>query len=104
MIRMLRTGLSAINTDKVKMAQKPELERPRGNSLYALMRTFSYNNPRICAECKRQGYVSFGDEFDHIIPLHKGGDNQLSNFQWLCTSCHADKTAKENNQRLKGEL
>lgn len=34
-------------------------------------------------------------EVDHIIPLHQGGSNQLSNLQALCRGCHGKKTIRE---------
>jgi 5-methylcytosine-specific restriction protein A len=31
-------------------------------------------------------------QIDHIIPLHQGGENDRSNLQGLCGSCHGKKT------------
>ena len=31
-------------------------------------------------------------EIDHIIPLYKGGDNELANLEALCRNCHGNKT------------
>ena len=32
-------------------------------------------------------------EADHIVPLHKGGDDALGNMRTLCKSCHREATA-----------
>jgi len=34
-------------------------------------------------------------EIDHIVPLRRGGSNNLQNLQALCDECHNDKTQKE---------
>lgn len=45
-----------------------------------------------CAKCGNPGY-----DLDHIVPLAEGGGGcWLSNYQLLCTDCHAIKTAQEN--------
>jgi len=60
------------------------------------------------AKCKRCG--STRDlEFDHIVPIEKGGQDTLSNLQLLCHKCHLKKhrrdnlltTSKEKIERLK---
>lgn len=33
---------------------------------------------------------------DHLIPRSKGGTNELSNLQTLCTECHITKTREDN--------
>ena len=34
-------------------------------------------------------------EVDHIIPLYKGGSNELNNLEALCRNCHGKKTFKD---------
>lgn len=41
-----------------------------------------------CARCLK---VSGELELDHIVPIAKGGTNELSNFQPLCRSCNSSK-------------
>lgn len=31
-------------------------------------------------------------EVDHVIPLYKGGNNEISNLAALCRNCHGKKT------------
>ena len=45
-----------------------------------------------CRECG-----GYGNEVDHIQPLHKGGAPlDAGNAQTLCRSCHLSKTSSEN--------
>ena len=96
----VKAGPAILQTARARPVQATK--RPTGNSLYALMRSFETYNPRICAECKRQGLVSYGDELDHIVPLHLGGSNGHSNLQWLCVSHHREKSQKEEENRGRG--
>jgi 5-methylcytosine-specific restriction enzyme A len=40
-----------------------------------------------CQSCGRSSKLTI----DHIIPLAKGGSNDISNLQTLCTSCNSQK-------------
>ena len=60
--------------------------------------------------CKKCGYCQKTDkpsrrlEADHIVPLTKGGRNNLVNLQTLCELCHRKKTNlsnRNNKRRLK---
>lgn len=48
------------------------------------------NQKWICSHCKE--LLDYTYEVDHIIPLFKGGSNQLNNLQALCRNCHGRKT------------
>lgn len=52
----------------------------------------------LCCECARNGKVKPATEVDHIIPLSKGGTNDLSNLQSLCHECHTAKTHSDNKE------
>ena len=41
-----------------------------------------------CADCDANDYL----EFDHIIPVSKGGSNSASNVQLLCRRCNLNKS------------
>ena len=75
------------------------LKRITGSKWIAIKKSFELFNPRLCAECDRQGKVGNGDELDHIIPLWAGGTNDPKNFQWLCKEHHIAKTNEEAKQR-----
>lgn len=49
----------------------------------------SYGN--MCLACKAEGIPL---TVDHIIPLSKGGPNDISNLQPLCGSCNTSKGIK----------
>jgi len=100
-IQTVKPRIKALSTVNARPMQTTK--RPTGNSLYALMKSFSINHPRVCAECVRQGTVSYGEELDHIVPLHLGGSNSVHNLQWLCYSHHLEKSQAEEYNRNQGE-
>lgn len=57
----------------------------------------------LCRMCLAKGITEPGDHVDHIIPLAKGGDNDLSNLQPLCASCHSSKTVREDGGFGRGK-
>ena len=96
-LTMLKPRLKASAAQRVQ--QLEGTPRISGNSLYAIMKRFERAHPRVCAECRRQGLVGFGDELDHIVPLHLGGKESDDNRQWICREHHAEKTAREAGGR-----
>mgnify|MGYP001169659570 CR=1 FL=1 len=56
-------------------------------------------NGAKCAGCEAPASLSF--EFDHVVPLWKGGEHTVENAQTLCTACHAAKTANESGERAR---
>lgn len=46
-----------------------------------------------CADCRNPLEATL--EIDHVVPLHLGGSNHMSNLQALCPACHARKTQAE---------
>lgn len=64
--------------------------RSRGGSWTRKAKQLKANQPQ-CVKCG-----SIMDlEADHIVPLHRGGSNDIANLQVLCKDCHARKTASE---------
>lgn len=96
-LQTVKPKLKLLDSSKARPVQATK--RPTGNSLYALMKSYSLNHPRICAECKRKGLVSYGDELDHIMPLHLGGSNAEQNLEWLCREHHLEKSKSEAHNR-----
>jgi 5-methylcytosine-specific restriction protein A len=52
-----------------------------------------------CAVCHQILSATF--EVDHVVPLHKGGADEIGNCQALCTECHRQKTVREEIERLR---
>lgn len=56
-----------------------------------------YNSMCLC--CKQQEpFIKLAA--DHVVPLARGGTNNISNIQPLCGSCNARKHAKSFDYRL----
>jgi len=47
-----------------------------------------------CQMCGRNRHEGVKLEVDHIIPVSKGGSNNMSNLQTLCFDCNRGKSAK----------
>ncbi len=52
-----------------------------------------------CKNCSNILDASF--EVDHIIPLYKGGNNEIFNLQALCRNCHGKKTIDDKLNLIK---
>jgi 5-methylcytosine-specific restriction endonuclease McrA len=64
---------------QISIAEKNEIKQKLGN---------------ICKLCGTTKDLTI----DHIIPLSKGGDNILENYQILCRSCNSKKGTKINKE------
>lgn len=65
----------------------PEYRRNREH----LRKEFGY-----CFRCKTKGTPYNRLEIDHIIPVHKGGSNNIRNLRILCQNCHRLRHKLEN--------
>lgn len=67
-------------------------------SNYKFKRNISQTKKKIVASNQKwhcnmcMNMLDYTYEIDHIIPLYKGGNNDLSNLQALCRNCHGKKT------------
>lgn len=52
--------------------------------------------------CTNEGRVGSATVPDHIVPLWKGGPDEVGNLQPLCQSHHNVKTAAEAEKRVRG--
>ncbi len=67
------------------------------------IRRMHLNRNPLCVACESRGQITAANEVDHIIPLSQGGTHDEANLQSLCKPCHSRKTARESNQKMKGE-
>lgn len=58
----------------------------------------------LCVCCAADGRTTVATEVDHILPLHKGGTDDLENLQALCGECHARKTARDMGRRPRPRI
>lgn len=56
-----------------------------------------------CGGCKLPIDAASGCEWDHIIPLELGGDDEIENLQPLCRSCHRTKTTVDVGRIAKAK-
>ena len=54
-------------------------------------KTIKIKGVKKCTRCSSRKRL----ERDHVIPLSKGGSDEASNLQWLCTICHDYKTTRD---------
>lgn len=57
-----------------------------------------YKQEYKCAKC----FILLppNHDIDHIVPVHKGGTDCITNLQALCKNCHGWKTYKEEETRI----
>lgn len=49
-----------------------------------------FSRDRVCRKCGGPG-----KDVDHVIPVHRGGQTELSNLQLLCRACHRLKSGAD---------
>ncbi|MGB6294665.1 MAG: HNH endonuclease [Rivularia sp. (in: cyanobacteria)] len=74
------------------MSKTPRISIPSAVRKYVFER-----NKYQCQSCGKQ-YGETSLTIDHIIPLARGGSNDISNLQTLCFTCNRKKTDKLDNR------
>jgi len=54
--------------------------------------------------CQVCGRITDEGDADHVIPLSKGGTDDLRNIRWMCRPCHRDKTMRERGAKPKARI
>jgi len=69
--------------------------RGYGYAWVKLTKTIRKRDSNLCQPCMRQGMLTQAYAVDHIKPKAKGGTDEPSNLQCICTPCHDAKTEAE---------
>lgn len=97
----VRAGLCvehAVKQGKAEYVRKgSKAERGYPANWEKLRRVVLQRDP-VCKGCE----LEVSTEVDHIMPLERGGKNELTNLQGLDKTCHSRKTAFE--QRIKDPI
>jgi len=89
-------------TKNNKSYSKPEHAKLYNSRRWRGLRNMYYKYNPLCVMCKRNNTIKEGKVVDHIKPVSEGGlFYEWKNLQTLCTQCHAKKTAREVNNRIK---
>lgn len=56
------------------------------------VRKYVFDRDRYQCQSCRKTEAEAKLTVDHIVPLAKGGTNDISNFQTLCSSCNSSKS------------
>ncbi|MBV6624705.1 MAG: HNH endonuclease [Rivularia sp. (in: Bacteria)] len=74
------------------MSKTPRISIPTAVKKYVFER-----DKYQCQSCGKQKEEA-SLTIDHIIPLARGGSNDISNLQILCFTCNRKKTDKNDNR------
>jgi 5-methylcytosine-specific restriction protein A len=74
--------------------------RLRGRGLQARNARLYRRNP-LCPLCLEQGKLTEAVQWDHKIPLERGGAESAANLQGLCKPHHDAKSAAEALERKR---
>lgn len=88
----------ALLTPRVTVAPAPSRApsyRIRGRALQQIREAHLRLHP-LCVRCLLKGFLTPGDEIDHIIPLSQGGTDTDDNRQTLCAPCHVEKGREDD--------
>ena len=91
---LLETGLSmAVGPEEEEPPKRPIIQKVKRQVTPYTKKLVAARQKWICKTCTKTFSADF--HVDHIIPLFKGGDNNIENLQALCPTCHMLKSAME---------
>lgn len=93
------------NPEKQRFMEKrrrARLQNAPGSHTFEQWQRLLFEHGHMCPYCQRhEPEIQLTQ--DHIIPLSRGGSDDISNIQPLCVSCNASKGAKDD-RRLETDL
>lgn len=69
-------------------------KRTRGRAWMQIRERVLSREP-LCRECAKVGETRVAVQVDHIVPLSRGGSDEMTNLQPLCQVHHDEKSARE---------
>lgn len=79
---------------------RPRIEACTHTSKKSVRKSVFDKYGEICLACGATENITI----DHVIPVSKGGRNDISNYQPLCKSCNSKKMDKATDYRKKNNL
>lgn len=81
---------------------QPKIHRTRKMTQSTRILVFERDNYtcQICGKTLKDGVKL---EVDHIIPVSRGGSDNLNNLQTLCFDCNREKSDKILNNHIKNQ-
>lgn len=96
--RLKLTTLQGLPSRLKPQHQQAQTNRLRGRAGMERLDRLRRRNP-LCRHCHARGITRAADQYDHVVPLWKGGADEDANMQGLCLACHEVKTAAEATAR-----
>ena len=89
-ISLLKSSYKPGSNSSLSSSLRPKSKRKLSESVKKIVAS---NQRWTCNMCHNILDASY--EVDHIIPLYKGGSNDINNLQALCRNCHGMKTIND---------
>lgn len=95
-VKSLRSGGPApASGPKWKAKKATTTERGYGSAWRKRREVIMNRDGRLCQVCRKEDRITEATEVDHVIPKSKGGTDDDSNLQAICSPCHATKSQQE---------
>ena len=70
-----------------RYTRHPDHSKRYGREWRKIRNRYAEAHP-LCEQCLKEGRMTPMEEVHHIIPVDRGGTNEVSNLMSLCHSCH----------------